>query len=280
MASIQKSVGLKCKNDKWDVLVVQMLLNKFIMPGCLPPLAPLMLDGQCGNKTVTAIYAFQNGIMGQKKPPMSISPDGLTIERLNGPLKWCNRPAGDGGVINLPTPEDKDITFGDPVMISALCAKSHADWGHTYGTKVYAIDAWTLALNVQKAAGDAPIGRLHVFTHGYYDGPEPNTDGIFLPNLEIRADNVNEWGGPLGRLKPHFDYYGDAVFYGCWAGSNMPLMRALARTLGVPVYGGTRETSMNTGRNYGFWRGADPTGLTLGRPPYKDGSDNFVLIRE
>jgi hypothetical protein len=277
MASIQKSVGLKCKNDKWDVLVVQMLLNKFIMPGCLLPLAPLMLDGECGNKTVTAIYAFQNGIMGLKSPDMKISPDGPTLGRLNGPLKWCNKPVGDGGVIILPTPEDKDITFGDPVMISALCARSHMDWGRTYGTKVYAIDAWTLALNVQKAAGDAPIDRLHVFTHGHYDGVGPDIDGIFLPNLEIRADNVSEWGAPLGRLKPHFHPDGDAVFYGCWAGSNAPLMVTLARTLGVTVYGGTKETSMRTGHNYGIWRGFTPEGGHIyGSPPYKIGSDYFL----
>src|SRR5262249_2606590 len=69
------------------------------------------------------------------------------------------------------------------------------------------------------------------------------------------ADNGGEWGGPLGRLKPHFHLHGDAVFYGCWAGSNAPLMIALARTLGVTVYGGTKETSMRTGHNYGIWRG-------------------------
>ena len=95
IASIQKPVGLKCKNDKYDVLVVQMLLNKFIMPGCLPPLAPLLLDGKCGNKTVIAIHAFQNGIMGRKSPTMQINPYGDTLEALNGPLKWCNKPAGD-----------------------------------------------------------------------------------------------------------------------------------------------------------------------------------------
>jgi hypothetical protein len=46
-----------------------------------------MLDGKCGNKTVTAIFAFQNGILGWKHPDMRITPGGKTMTALHGPLK-------------------------------------------------------------------------------------------------------------------------------------------------------------------------------------------------
>ena len=122
-STIKNPVGLKCKNDKYDVLVVQMLLNKFIMPGCIPPLAPLMLDGDCGNKTCIALYAFQNGILGWKKPDMKVDPNGQTLAALNGPLKWANKPYGGGGVIDIPTPSAPD----DDVPKNPY-AKRHTFW--------------------------------------------------------------------------------------------------------------------------------------------------------
>jgi outer membrane protein OmpA-like peptidoglycan-associated protein len=88
MASIQGSVGKKGKNDKWDVMTMQTLLNKFIVPGCLPGLKPLVPDGACGNATIGAITAFQAGILEHKYPDGRIDPGGETLARLNGPLKW------------------------------------------------------------------------------------------------------------------------------------------------------------------------------------------------
>lgn len=275
--TIQKPVGLKCRNERGDVFLDQFLLNKFLMAGCLPPLPPLMLDGKCGNKTVTAIFAFQNGILGWKHPDMKIAPGGKTLAALNGPLKWYKpKPPGDGGVTYLDTPKAPEEPFGDPVMVTAICAKSHEDWGKRarYGKVVFAIDAWTMVLNTEKAIGDSPIDRLHVLTHAYFkDGTGQYIEGIFFPNLEVRADNQSEWEMPLLRLRPLFHDRGDTVFYGCWSGLNVPLLRKLAATLQVPVYAPTEQTLMSTGYSYGSWRCADPNGSSrMATPPHKPGS--------
>ncbi len=89
MASIQQSVGKNQKNDKSDVFVVQMLLNKFLMPGCLPGVSPLVLDGLCGAKTGSAIVGFQRSIVGMGAPDCWITPSCGTLTALNGPLKWA-----------------------------------------------------------------------------------------------------------------------------------------------------------------------------------------------
>lgn len=110
MATINRPVGLRCKNDQGDVMVVQILLNAFIIPGCLGAMAQLMVDGLCGNKTCEAIYRFQMGVMGHKKPDMKIMPGGPTITRLNGPLKWANRPPGDPVVYpSMPSAPEEPI---------------------------------------------------------------------------------------------------------------------------------------------------------------------------
>jgi hypothetical protein len=75
---------------------------------------------------------------------------------------------------------------------------------------------------------------------------------------------------PLLRLRPHFHDRGEAVFYGCWTGQNSSLLRKLAATPQVPVYGGTEQTLMSTGHQYGLWRCAYPSGSAT--PPHKLGS--------
>jgi len=268
MASIQKPVGLKCKNDVGDVFVIQSLLNKFIIAGCLPPLAPLMLDGQCGNKTVEAIYAFQNGIMGWKKPDMRVDPGGQTLGALNGPLKWANKPVGPG-VTPFPTPAPPaDVTWGDPVVITAMDAQDRSDWRVSWGQVVYFIDTWTMVLNVQKAAGNSPIGRLYILSHGWYDGPGGYDDALHLRNVSITTANFGQWEPALLRLRPRFHDQGDVVLLACYVGQNEALLRKLSSTFQVPVYAGTQSTSMGTGYQYGVWVRCTPGGNIEARSPH------------
>ena len=89
MASIQNAVGKYQKNDKSVVLVVQALLNKFLMAGCIPGISPLTLDGRYGSKSGNAIVSFQRSILGMSVPDCWIVPICATLIALNGPLKWA-----------------------------------------------------------------------------------------------------------------------------------------------------------------------------------------------
>lgn len=89
MASIQQSVGKNQKNNFNDVFVVQMLLNKFLMPGCLPGVSPLVANGLYGTPTGNAIVSFQRSIVGMTAPDCWITPSCGTLTTLNGPLKWA-----------------------------------------------------------------------------------------------------------------------------------------------------------------------------------------------
>jgi len=55
---IKGSVGKKGDNNKEDIVLVQLLLNKFIIAGRLA-LPALVTDGICGKKTIAATKTFQ-----------------------------------------------------------------------------------------------------------------------------------------------------------------------------------------------------------------------------
>jgi peptidoglycan hydrolase-like protein with peptidoglycan-binding domain len=85
MVDIKHSVGKGGKNDSGDVLTVQILLNKFIIPGFLG--GPVLVqDGIAGKKTKAAIKAFQAVYLGFGAPDGKVDPGGKTIKALNGPL--------------------------------------------------------------------------------------------------------------------------------------------------------------------------------------------------
>ena len=75
-STLSESVGNAGKNKKADVLLVQELLNK---KG-----ASLVIDGDCGNKTIAAIEKFQKDFAGFSKPDGLISPGGKTWKALIG----------------------------------------------------------------------------------------------------------------------------------------------------------------------------------------------------
>jgi len=82
--SITTKVGKGQPNFKiGDNTAIQNLLNKFIQPGCLAGLVPLIPDGQIGAKTIGAITKFQREILGFKNPDSFVSPGGQTLTALN-----------------------------------------------------------------------------------------------------------------------------------------------------------------------------------------------------
>ena len=88
------SVGQGAKNSNaGDNVWVQMMLNRFIVPGCLRGLKPLATDGLIGTKTIAAIRKFQADIVGFQRPDGRVDPGGATYAALDGPLKWPKNPS-------------------------------------------------------------------------------------------------------------------------------------------------------------------------------------------
>ena len=81
METISASVGKKGLNKYKDVATVQTLLNNNIYR--LTPLRPLVVDGDCGPKTIDVIIQFQNRVVRLNNPDGRVDPGGLTLKNLN-----------------------------------------------------------------------------------------------------------------------------------------------------------------------------------------------------
>lgn len=77
--AIGASVGKGGVNDPADVLVVQHLLNDWLEATGRPTVAT---DGDCGDKTIAAILAYQTSVLGSARPDGLISPGGRTWKAL------------------------------------------------------------------------------------------------------------------------------------------------------------------------------------------------------
>jgi hypothetical protein len=93
--TITASVGKNGQNKVQDTFPMQIMLNKFIIPGCLKPTQMLAVDGIIGKKTIAAIRDFQRRICGFSNPDGRIDPGGETLKALNGPLIWAKPSAAD-----------------------------------------------------------------------------------------------------------------------------------------------------------------------------------------
>lgn len=81
MTQITQSVGKGGMNLPVDVNYVQRLLNKK-MAGTSHLMTPLVVDGDCGNKTKTAIHNYQRYFLNFAHPDSLISPGKTTITKL------------------------------------------------------------------------------------------------------------------------------------------------------------------------------------------------------
>ena len=97
MAKISLAVGVGAFNAPPDVLVIQKLLNGHV--GRLG-LRPLVADGRCGVKTLTAIREFQTRIMMRPNASGRIDPGGDTLTRLSASLA-ASGPMLPGSVITI-----------------------------------------------------------------------------------------------------------------------------------------------------------------------------------
>jgi putative chitinase len=78
--AIFDSVGPKCKNERRDARVIQLLINMNLHK--LFPLSPLVVDGRPGERTFVAIAEFQRRELKMKEPTRRVDPDSPTLKRL------------------------------------------------------------------------------------------------------------------------------------------------------------------------------------------------------
>lgn len=78
--SISASVGRGGANRGEDVRAIQQLINDHLPT----PLAPLDVDGECGEATIGAIEEIQRRLLGMNPPDGRIDPGGATLQALNG----------------------------------------------------------------------------------------------------------------------------------------------------------------------------------------------------
>ena len=119
--TIAKAVGLNAKavggNLSNDVIKIQWLLNHFRGLGRFHG-AAVIIDGDCGPKTRTAITAFQiqNGLLSEEHFHGQIRPSGLTMQFINknaGNIDFVPKPPSPSPGIwdNLVTPKDRVEEF-------------------------------------------------------------------------------------------------------------------------------------------------------------------------
>jgi len=101
-----ESVGLEGVNRREDVLTVQVLLNK-VPPSYGRPDPPLVVDGICGPRMISAIRDFQARQFGLQNASSTIEPGQKTIAALNqfdvpGPLPWGVVPLTAAAVMQCP----------------------------------------------------------------------------------------------------------------------------------------------------------------------------------
>ena len=91
-ATLSASVGRRGANRPTDVRLVQHFINAH-----LPiPLAPLVEDGVCGQKTIFAIETYQRRTLGMNSPDGRVDPGGATLRSLTGEIVEPPRPAPAG----------------------------------------------------------------------------------------------------------------------------------------------------------------------------------------
>jgi hypothetical protein len=115
MQRISKTVGKGGKNEPADVKVVQELLNKFTKIG---EYSKVDVSGQVDDKTLAAIAAFQEKVVGMRRADKLVEPGKNTIKKLNenpsavekeANEKSAAEGAGKGGVSGKTNGVGKDI---------------------------------------------------------------------------------------------------------------------------------------------------------------------------
>lgn len=167
------------------------------------------------------------------------------------------------------------ITPGSAVEINAVDARQetrlpwYVPWRYTgpitnfFRGDVTMTDTVSMVTNVLAFLRGRKIHRLNIMDHGNKDGVEIGHDWMETP-----AD-VATHAGDLGRLTSSFGSGAFVHMQNCHSGKNQPLICALARAFGTPVYAGTGPHNPLLGFNFGDYVRCEPSGAftpDAGRP--------------
>jgi predicted chitinase len=191
---LQAAVGPRGGNQRDDVESVQRLLNFCHAAGRVTLDAPLKPDGAFGNKTLTAIMAFQRSALGVTAPDGAVAPDGQTHKSLCESLPaafdaellgMIYLRAGEQDLNELATPIEREMALR---LIDTPLRRAHflAQIGHESGE---------LRFRTEIASGEAYEGRLDLGNVQPGDGPRFRGRGLI--QLTGRA-NYTEFGRALG----------------------------------------------------------------------------------
>jgi lysozyme len=170
MKKLIESVGLGAVNNESDVRLVQQLLNGCNITGVA---APLLVDGNIGEHTISRIKAFQKQFLGMQNADGRVDPDGITFSA----LVTEGRVLSDPGSLDL---SDKGITLLS--SIESLATQPYDDQtGKT-------ISAWVVG---------ATIGYGHLISESewerYKDGiTESQALDLFRNDLQGYVKTVQE----------------------------------------------------------------------------------------
>ena len=241
MARISRAVGRGGRNVDADVRTVQNLLNRHVH--ALVPLAVLVVDGDCGQKTIQAICRFQNRMLGMENPDGRVEPGGRTLTALSGPpaeapTRRYHYPAGpqeplaDIAVPYIGASEAPGNRMGtDPRMREIF----EADWLATAGvTDGYPWCCAFVSMCTQKLIRQHPAFYGHLRSPrtasvtGFRTRWAPQNDClVFAPNDTIQ--------------RPH---KGDVVVF---TFSHIGIVRSVSRDSVTTIEGNTNEAGSREG---------------------------------
>jgi len=172
MKAIKQSVGNRGINNRTDVLVVQMLLNK--SRHHLKPLMRLKEDGQCGPITVGMIAEFQRRILQLKQPDGRVDPGRATFRKL------------------LQSAENSSLET--------------APASSSYNHRLFAVQACN-ARPAPKSRGDAEVSTSRQLSEADYQRAAALT-GVGLATVKAVASVESSGGGFLSNGKPKILFEG------------------------------------------------------------------------
>ena len=119
---IKSSVGKGGLNKQNDVVIVQNLLNKYIISQHIMVLALLEEDGQCGKITIACIEDFQSKVVGLARADGRIDAVGKTMNTLkhyDTPNKQKIFHIASGLLVGPALPKNQKEVKKDQVLVSA-----------------------------------------------------------------------------------------------------------------------------------------------------------------
>jgi hypothetical protein len=186
------------------------------------PEVVLALQRAAGNRATTA--AIHSGMLQRQVPPAAARSAPNVVDRVH-----MIDERGVAGWLNAA------LTFGEVSFTNAS----------------------TMVDNALREIGSRRVRRLEIDAHSCLNGSEIE---LGLGNDCVATANLASFAPLLSRLSGKFTADGFVHLQECNVGENRPLITALARTFGVPVWAGTGGDAPGFRLNLGTYVRANPDG--------------------